>query len=126
MCGTEGIVSSRAQVQQVSAAANAYGASVPEPRFARTRAPFRPYPSPVSPVPEPRFGDWSAGGEEVGVEAEGELEAVGLHEGVVGEHVDGAVVGDEDAVGEDDRARAELEGVGQVVGHQQHGDVEAT
>src|SRR4051812_18463342 len=58
------------------------------------------------------------------VGAEGQLEAVRPHQRVVGERVVRGAVGRAGAPGQPHRPRAELQGVGQGVGHHQHGDVE--
>ena len=59
-----------------------------------------------------------------GSKPERQLEPVRAHQLVVGEHVAGRAVGDHDPVAEHDRARAQLERVGQVVGDHQHRHVE--
>ena len=56
-----------------------------------------------------------------GGEAERQLEAVPAQQVGVGEQLAGGAVGDDPAVVEDHAARAQLQGVGQVVGDHQHG-----
>src|SRR3954470_17633661 len=58
------------------------------------------------------------------VEPEGQLEAVGTHQRVVGEHVVRRAVGHDGPLVQHHRPRAELQGIGKVVGDHQHGDVE--
>src|SRR4051794_26949262 len=58
------------------------------------------------------------------VEAEGQLEAVRAHQRLVGEHVVRRAVGHDRPAAEHHRAGAQLEGVGQVVGDHQDGDVQ--
>ena len=59
------------------------------------------------------------------VEASGKLESMLLHQVLVGEQLPGRAVRDDATSREKDRPRAEVEGVGKVVRHEEHGDVQA-
>src|SRR6478752_1796285 len=57
-------------------------------------------------------------------EPHGQLQAVSSHEGGVAEHLTGGTVGDDRTLRQHHRPLAQLDRVGEVVGHHQHGDVE--